>query len=84
MKSCPLFSDDRFPDYSKVELVFSETPEKIQGEHREQKICLIWKEIILKCVFKFFPLFYSTSHVKKSEILLFHENVVVIGLVWKS
>uniref|UniRef100_A0A8C3TR53 Tensin 3 n=1 Tax=Catharus ustulatus TaxID=91951 RepID=A0A8C3TR53_CATUS len=26
--------DDRFPDYSKVELVFSETPEKIQGcEH---------------------------------------------------
>ncbi|NXD35448.1 TENS3 protein, partial [Copsychus sechellarum] len=34
LKSCPLFSDDRFPDYSKVELVFSETPEKIQGcEH---------------------------------------------------
>ncbi|NXD28239.1 TENS3 protein, partial [Spelaeornis formosus] len=34
LKSCPLFSDDRFPDYSKVELVFSGTPEKIQGyEH---------------------------------------------------
>ncbi|NWV84893.1 TENS3 protein, partial [Dasyornis broadbenti] len=34
LKSCPLFSDDRFPDYSKVELVFSRTPEKIQGcEH---------------------------------------------------
>ncbi|NXE64804.1 TENS3 protein, partial [Calcarius ornatus] len=34
LNSCPLFSDDRFPDYSKVELVFSETPEKIQGcEH---------------------------------------------------
>ncbi|NXE94184.1 TENS3 protein, partial [Menura novaehollandiae] len=34
LKSYPLFSDDRFPDYSKVELVFSGTPEKIQGyEH---------------------------------------------------
>ncbi|NXQ34875.1 TENS3 protein, partial [Alaudala cheleensis] len=34
LKFCPLFSDDRFPDYSKVELVFSGTPEKIQGcEH---------------------------------------------------
>ncbi|NXJ99543.1 TENS3 protein, partial [Corythaixoides concolor] len=34
LKYCPLFSDDRFPDYGKVELVFSETPEKIQGyEH---------------------------------------------------
>ncbi|NXP84030.1 TENS3 protein, partial [Passerina amoena] len=34
LNSCPLFSDDRFPDYSKVELVFSGTPEKIQGcEH---------------------------------------------------
>ncbi|NWS00642.1 TENS3 protein, partial [Motacilla alba] len=31
LNSCPLFSDDRFPDYSKVELVFSGTPEKIQG-----------------------------------------------------
>lgn len=26
-----IFSDDRFPDYGKVELVFSATPEKIQG-----------------------------------------------------
>lgn len=27
-------SDDRFPDYGKIELVFSATPEKIQGsEH---------------------------------------------------
>ncbi|NXP08582.1 TENS3 protein, partial [Thinocorus orbignyianus] len=34
LKSCPLFSDDRFPDYGKVELVFSGTPEKIPGyEH---------------------------------------------------
>ncbi|NXV58465.1 TENS3 protein, partial [Molothrus ater] len=34
LNSCPFFSDDRFPDYSKVELVFSGTPEKIQGcEH---------------------------------------------------
>ncbi|NXM07616.1 TENS3 protein, partial [Tyrannus savana] len=34
LKSYPFFSDDRFPDYSKVELVFSGTPEKIQGcEH---------------------------------------------------
>ncbi|NXB36974.1 TENS3 protein, partial [Eulacestoma nigropectus] len=34
LNSYPLFSDDRFPDYSKVELVFSGTPEKIQGcEH---------------------------------------------------
>ncbi|NWR34615.1 TENS3 protein, partial [Tachuris rubrigastra] len=34
LKSYRLFSDDRFPDYSKVELVFSGTPEKIQGcEH---------------------------------------------------
>lgn len=24
-------SDDRFPDYGKIELVFSATPEKIQG-----------------------------------------------------
>ncbi|NWI17683.1 TENS3 protein, partial [Crypturellus soui] len=31
LKYCPLFSDDRFPVYGKVELVFSETPEKIQG-----------------------------------------------------
>ncbi|KAK1197403.1 TENS3 protein, partial [Pygoscelis papua] len=34
LKYYPLFSDDRFPDYGKVELVFSGTPEKIQGcEH---------------------------------------------------
>ncbi|NXP52428.1 TENS3 protein, partial [Heliornis fulica] len=34
LKYHPLFSDDRFPDYGKVELVFSATPEKIQGcEH---------------------------------------------------
>ncbi|NXI45017.1 TENS3 protein, partial [Galbula dea] len=34
LKHCPLSSDDRFPDYGKVELVFSGTPEKIQGyEH---------------------------------------------------
>ncbi|KFV86249.1 Tensin-3 [Struthio camelus australis] len=34
LKYLPLFSDDRFPDYGKVELVFSGTPEKIQGyEH---------------------------------------------------
>ncbi|NWV43969.1 TENS3 protein, partial [Grantiella picta] len=34
LKSYPLFSDDHFPDYGKVELVFSRTPEKIQGcEH---------------------------------------------------
>ncbi|NWU90993.1 TENS3 protein, partial [Upupa epops] len=34
LKLCLLFSDDRFPDYGKVELVFSGTPEKIQGfEH---------------------------------------------------
>ncbi|KFQ45945.1 Tensin-3, partial [Nestor notabilis] len=31
LKYCPLFSDDRFPDYGKVELVFSGTPEKLQG-----------------------------------------------------
>ncbi|NXV24058.1 TENS3 protein, partial [Cepphus grylle] len=31
LKYYPLFSDDRFPDYGKVELVFSGTPEKIQG-----------------------------------------------------
>ncbi|NXE53411.1 TENS3 protein, partial [Casuarius casuarius] len=34
LKYYPLFSDDRFPDCGKVELVFSGTPEKIQGcEH---------------------------------------------------
>ncbi|NXF97312.1 TENS3 protein, partial [Eubucco bourcierii] len=34
LKFCPFFSDDRFPDYGRVELVFSGTPEKIQGcEH---------------------------------------------------
>ncbi|NWZ45970.1 TENS3 protein, partial [Haliaeetus albicilla] len=34
LKYYPLFSDDRFPDYGKVELLFSGTPEKIQGcEH---------------------------------------------------
>ncbi|NXL02835.1 TENS3 protein, partial [Mesembrinibis cayennensis] len=34
LKYYPLFSDDRFPDYGKVELVFSGSPEKIQGcEH---------------------------------------------------
>ncbi|KFP91971.1 Tensin-3, partial [Apaloderma vittatum] len=33
-----LFSDDRFPDYGKVELVFSGTPEKIQGcEHLQNE-----------------------------------------------
>ncbi|NXX88831.1 TENS3 protein, partial [Centropus bengalensis] len=31
LKYSPLFSDDRFPDHGKVELVFSGTPEKIQG-----------------------------------------------------
>ncbi|KFP07556.1 Tensin-3 [Calypte anna] len=31
LKYHPSFSDDRFPDYGKVELVFSGTPEKIQG-----------------------------------------------------
>lgn len=38
LKYCPLFSDDRFPDYGKVELVFSGTPEKIQGEYTEKNM----------------------------------------------
>ncbi|NXW18147.1 TENS3 protein, partial [Circaetus pectoralis] len=36
LKYYPLFSDDRFPDYGKVELVFSGTPEKIQGREHLQ------------------------------------------------
>ncbi|NXE81050.1 TENS3 protein, partial [Cochlearius cochlearius] len=39
LKYYPLFSDDRFPDYGKVELVFSGTPEKIQGCGHLQNDC---------------------------------------------
>lgn len=58
MKTCPAvsffslnFPDSRFPEDGKVELLFSESPEKIAGKITLLMIHVLIKNIGFKCVY---------------------------------